>query len=179
MKINGIIVAFALVIPLLAGSLLYTNSQANIDEARSVFETIGCTGCHTAGGTAPTFDNVVSMIANWSSKYNTIDDAVRNEVNYFGGQKFNSYEEMMKVMAGNVGKTLDDPDIQLLSQFFKDVFQGKVEAPQPSQATTPGNMGGLGEGRGGAPGVGMFYGTVIVGVLLAIILFVAFSKPFK
>ncbi len=179
MKIAGIAVALALVAPLLAGSLLYTSSQTNIDEARSVFETLGCTGCHTAGGIAPPFDSVVSKVANWSSKYSTIDDAVKNEVNYFGGQKFNSYEEMMKVMAGNVGKTPDDPDIQLLSQFFKDVFEGKVEAPHPTQTTTTGEGGGMGMERGGAPGTGMFYGAVIVGVLLAVILFVAFSRSFR
>jgi len=110
-------------------------AQPSEDEAKAKFEALGCTGCHN-GGVAPTWDDVVAKFKEWKNKYGSLDDAVKNEVNYFG-QKFNSYDEMMKTMAGNsAAGTPDNPDFQVIDQFLRSIFTGGAGAPTETETAT-------------------------------------------
>ncbi len=111
-------------------------AQPTVDEAREVFQTLGCTSCHMQGGSAKPFDEIVSLFQQWGGQYATIDEAIQKEVKYFGGQTFDSYDKLMETMAMNVGKTMDDPDIQLLYEFFLNLFESGAGTPTATTPTT-------------------------------------------
>ncbi len=118
-------------------------AQPTEDEAREIFQTLGCTSCHMQGGSAKPFDEIVSLFQQWGGQYATIDEAIQKEVKYFGGQTFDSYDKLMETMAMNVGKTMDDPDIQLLNEFFLNLFESG--AGTPTATTTPTTTGTTGQ----------------------------------
>ena len=146
-----------------------------VDEARQLFQRLGCTSCHN-GQTARTFEEAVLFIDGWRGKYGSLDEAVAAEVEYFGGQRFESYDAMFSQMAANTGKTLDDPDVMKLYEFFKAVYEGRVDlagvTPPPEEA------GQAGEVEAG-PSNNVFYATVILGVIAAIVLLVAFARAWR
>jgi len=152
-------------------SALAAASQIHIKEeqAETLFEQLGCTGCHN-GQTAATFNQILGEIGDWSSNYASLDEAISNEVTYFGGRKFNSFDELMETMAGNVGKSPDTTEIQELKQFFLDVFQSGGIAI----TTTTTTQGGATAAQ--PTGSGPFYMAVAAGVILAVILLFVFSR---
>ena len=134
MKSSAIVLmAAALVLYFLAAATAPASGQVTEDEARQLFQRLGCTSCHTSGGTAPPFDEVVAMIESWRGQYASIDEAVASEVVVFG-QKYDSYDALMQAMASFTGKTLDD--IRPLYDYFLQVFQG--QQAQPPSGETPG-----------------------------------------
>ncbi len=134
-----------LTVPLLVISLLvgfgtftvYVSSQEQMtpEQAFNIFQQIGCVSCHMENGAAEPFDEILKEMAENAAKYNgNIDEYVKNEVVYFGNQKFNSYDEMMKVMQQNVGAS--DEDMAKLNAFFKNYFEAaaKGEVAQEGEA---------------------------------------------
>ncbi len=179
MKIYATI-ALAVILVLTAAASLVEPARAQealtVDEARQLFQRLGCTSCHN-GQTARTFEEAVLFIDGWRGKYGSLDEAVAAEVEYFGGQRFESYDAMFNVMASNVGKTLDDPDVRSLYEFFKAVYEGRVDlgglTPPPQE--TGGQQGAVEAG----PSSNVFYATVILGVVAAIVLLVAFARAWR
>ena len=134
MKLSAaVLMAVALALYALAATTAPVSGQVTEDEARQLFQRLGCTSCHTAGGTAPPFDEVVAMIESWRGQYASIDEAIAAEVVVFG-QKYDTYDALMQAMASFTGKTLDD--IRPLYDYFLQVFQG--QQGQPPAGETPG-----------------------------------------
>lgn len=103
-----------------------------IEEARDAFNSIGCTNCHQQNGIAPPFDEIVSDFRAWSKQYPSIDDAVRANV-----EGYDNYDELIQTMLANVGKSLNDPEGQLLYSYFKSLFNETTEiTTSPIQTTT-------------------------------------------
>ncbi len=114
-----------------------SQEQLTVEEASNLFQQIGCVSCHMPNGAAKSFDEILSLMAEKASQYNgNIDEYVRNEVVYFGNQKFDSFEEMMKVMQQNVGAS--DEDMAKLNAFFKNYFEAaaKGKVAQEGEAKT-------------------------------------------
>ncbi len=126
-----------LFIAIILATFATVNAQPSEEEAKSKFEALGCTGCHN-GGVAPTWDDVVAMFKEWKNKYGSLDEAVQNEVNYFG-QKFNTYDEMMSTMAGSsAAGTPDNPDFQVIDQYLRSLFEGGATGTPTETATETG-----------------------------------------
>ncbi len=135
-----IMIGMLLIIPMLAISSTLTTAQVSEAEAKQIFENIGCVSCHVGQPLQPaaSWDLIVQFMQDWSQKYPTIDEAIANEVTYYGGQKFQSFDELMAQMAQNVGRSPDDPDIQKLKQFFQSFWeQGGAQAPAGEQQEQP------------------------------------------
>ena len=145
--ILGILVVLAAV----AGAMqLYLDSAEKtltVKEARQTFEQLGCTSCHVEGGVAEPWDEMLDEIAFWARNFETLDEAVRSEVVYLGGKKFNSFNELMEQMRKNVRASQDD--IAPLTQFYLDYFeQNKATATttttgQPQQPAQPSGDTGM------------------------------------
>ena len=126
-----------LFIAIILATFATVNAQPSEEEAKSKFEALGCTGCHN-GGVAPTWDDVVTMFKEWKNKYGSLDEAVKNEVNYFG-QKFNTYDEMMSTMAGSsAAGTPDNPDFQVIDQYLRSLFEGGATGTPTETVTETG-----------------------------------------
>lgn len=107
-------------------------AQVTEEEARQIFEQIGCTSCHN-GVVAPDWNGVLEVLSKAQTEYGGDIDALARDINYFGRTgAFNTWEELMQVMAQNVGKSLDDPEIQKLNEFYL-AYMGVTGAPQPEQ----------------------------------------------
>ncbi len=119
-----------------------TQAQPSPEEAKQIFENIGCISCHAGkpGQPAASWDLIIQFMEDWSQKYPSIDEAIRNEVTYYGGQKFNSFDELMERMSQNVGKTRNDPEIQQLEAFFRSFWgeqqQTQTQAEEEQTQTT-------------------------------------------
>ncbi len=112
---------------------LFATAQLSEEEAMNKFQALGCTSCHN-GQVAADWNKILDLFESWKGKYASLDEAVKAEVEYFGGQKFNSYDEMMNVMAQNVGRSMDDPEFKALYDFFKALYEGQ---PQETPTETP------------------------------------------
>ncbi len=134
-----IMIGMLLIIPMLAISTTLTTAQVSEAEAKQIFESIGCVSCHVGQPLQPaaSWDLIIQFMQDWSQKYPTIDEAIANEVTYYGGQKFQSFDELMAQMAQNVGRSPDDPDIQKLSEFFKSFWGETAQAPAGEQQEQP------------------------------------------
>ncbi len=106
-------------------------AQPSEAEAKQIFESIGCVSCHVGqpGQPAASWDLINQFMQDWSQKYPSIDEAIANEVTYYGGKKFQNFDELMAQMAQNVGKTPDDPEIQKLKEYYMSFWQGGAQAP--------------------------------------------------
>ena len=115
-----------------------TQAQPSPEEARQIFENIGCISCHAGKPLQPaaSWDLIIQFMEDWSQKYPSIDEAIRNEVTYYGGQKFNSFDELMERMSQNVGKTRNDPEIQQLEAFFRSFWGEQQTETQTQEETT-------------------------------------------
>lgn len=118
---------------------VYVSSQEQMtpEQAFELFQQIGCVSCHMENGAAESFEGILKEMAEKAPEYNgDIDEYVRNVVVYFGNQRFNSYDEMMKVMQQNVGAS--DEDIAKLKAFFRNYFEAaaKGEVAQEGEAKT-------------------------------------------
>ncbi|MCE4602053.1 MAG: hypothetical protein F7C08_01425 [Desulfurococcales archaeon] len=141
MKGLPLAVTIFLILALAGYATQNTQAQPSAEEAKQIFENIGCISCHAGNPLQPAanWDLIIQFMEEWSQKYPSIDEAIRNEVVYYGGQKFNSFEELMERMSQNVGKTRNDPEIQQLEAFFRS-FWGQEQAQTPQQtepAQTP------------------------------------------
>ncbi|MEB3773661.1 MAG: hypothetical protein GSR86_01880 [Desulfurococcales archaeon] len=128
-----------LFITVLLVSMAYTvYSQPSEDEAKEIFTSIGCISCHSGKPMQPaaSWDLIIQFMEEWSKKYPTIDDAVRNEVTYYGGVKFNDFNELITQMARNVGKDPSDPEIQQLVAFFKSYWGEKATVETTTEEKT-------------------------------------------
>jgi len=117
-------------------ALLSVYAQPSESDARRAFEGLGCTSCHN-GQVAHRWDEIVSHFKSWGGKYASLDEAVRAEVTYFGGVKFNSFDELMKTMATNVGRQPSDPQVVLVRDFLVSLFEAGRATPTTPQLTTP------------------------------------------
>ena len=158
------------------GSMLALSAGLTREEAKNTFTNLGCTGCHN-GQTADEFDEILEEIESWAARYSSIDDAIRGEVTYFGGKKFSGLDDLLETMAGNVGKTPDDPGIARLREFFVSEFEKAKAAATASptestmkttspQTTTPAT------GRASRT---PFYIAVGLGLAIAIVVIALFT----
>lgn len=84
------------------------------------------------GRTSRALDGTLQKIRSWASKYATLDEAVQAEYTFSGGAS--SFDELMAQMH-QFAPTATDQDIQLLTDFFKAVFQEAKSSTTPT--TTP------------------------------------------
>ncbi len=137
----GILVVLAAVTGAMQLYLASAERTLTVDEAKQAFEQLGCTSCHVEGGVAEPWDEMLDEIAFWARNFETLDEAVRSEVVYLGGKKFNDFNELMEQMRQNVRASPDD--IAPLTQFYLDYFeQSKASttttaAGQPQQPAQP------------------------------------------
>ncbi len=125
-------------------SQFVATAQISEQEAFQLFQQLGCTSCHN-NAVAPDWNSVLEMLQKVQSEYGGDIDAFARDVNYFGRVgAFNSWQELMAVMAQNVGKSLDDPDIQKLNEFFlayagvqPGAGEQPAEQPQETQTEAP------------------------------------------
>lgn len=112
-------------------------AQPAEDEAFEVFQKIGCISCHN-GTVARAWDDILQDLERVQTEYGGDIDAFARDVEYTLNPaiEFESWEDLMSLMAQNVGRTLDDPDVQLLDQFFRS-YAGAVEVEQPPAEETP------------------------------------------
>ena len=123
MNSRGLVITALFALIMIASSFLIVSAQPSEEEARQKFESLGCTGCHN-GGVAPTWEDVVNIFKEWKTKYGSLDEAVKNEVDFFG-KKFNTYDEMMAEMAkSSAAGTPDNPDFQVIDQYLRSLFEG-------------------------------------------------------
>ncbi len=112
------LLAVVALLGLLASLSQFAAAETSEEEAFEVFHDLGCTSCHN-NAVAPDWNGVLEMLRKVQSEYGGDIDAFARDVNYFGRKgAFNSWQELMAVMAQNVGKNLEDPDIQKLNEFF-------------------------------------------------------------
>ncbi len=172
-------ITLAVILVLTAATSLANPADAqeviSVGEAMRLFERLGCTSCHN-GQTALSFEDAVLLIDSWRGKYASLDEAVAAEIEYFGGQRFQGYDDMFERMAANVGKTLDDPDVMALYDFFKAVYEGGVDI---SGLQPPADEAGEPEEVEEGPANTAFYATLILGVVAAVVLLVAFARAWR
>jgi len=134
----GLIAAVLLLGIAVGFSQLIATAQISEQEAQQLFQQLGCTSCHN-GTVAPDWQGTLEIMKKVQTEYGgDIDEFARN-VNYFGRTgAFNDWNELMEVMARNVGKTLDDPDIQKLNEFFLAYagVQPGAQEEQPADTAT-------------------------------------------
>ena len=139
-----------LLLAAIAGAAL-AGAQLSVDQARALFEQLGCTSCHTKGGVASSWEEILRGISDWARRYPSLDEAVRSEVEYFGGKRFNSFDELMEFMGRNVGASA--ADVEKLKEFFTGYFEAarsgtgaQAGAPTataaPAQEATPASPAG-------------------------------------
>jgi len=149
-------------------ALLSVYAQPSENEARRAFEGLGCTSCHN-GQVASRWDEIVSHFKSWGGKYASLDEAVRAEVTYFG-MKFNSFDELMKTMATNVGRQPSDPQVVLVRDFLVSLFEAgeaTPTTPQPTTPQTPPTTPGVTEGVRGGERLG--WGVILAAIAIAAI----------
>jgi hypothetical protein len=151
----GMLIVVALATTGLTALRAASQETLSVKAAADLFNKLGCTGCHAEGGTAMPLPKIIVEIQKWGEKYATIDEAVYNEVVYFGEEHaFKTFKDLMAEMANNVGVGLED--VEPLSQFFKAVFEGKVnvsETELAKPAETRATTGRLGELTAGAAAI--------------------------
>lgn len=157
---RGLLALLTIIILLAAFASVY--AQLSETEAEQKFNQYGCTNCHTEGGAADPWDEVLDEIRAWATEYGSLDEGARHVV-YFGQSgKFNSFDELISQMASNVGKS--PSDISDLVQFLKNEFnEAKGTAggsPSPSPTT--------GGGGGGLP-TELLYAIIIFIIIIVII----------
>jgi len=116
----------------LSGAVSYTTAQVSEEEAKSIFDQLGCANCHGAG-VAPSWDEMIALFEDWATRYESIDEAIASEVK---GVAASSYAQLMQSMATFVGKSPDDPDVKKLEEFFLQVFE-QARGGAPAAPTTP------------------------------------------
>ena len=138
------LLAVVALLGLLASLSQFAAAETSEEEAFEVFHDLGCTSCHN-NAVAPDWNGMLEMLRKVQSEYGGDIDAFARDVNYFGRKgAFNSWQELMAVMAQNVGKNLDDPDIQKLNEFFlayagvqPGAGEQPAEQPQETQTEAP------------------------------------------
>ncbi len=112
-------------------------AQISEDEAFQLFQRLGCIGCHN-GNVATSWDQILADLRSVQDKYGgSLDEFARNvEYTLNPNVKFNTWEDLKSRMAQNVGRSVDDPDIQRIFSFFESVALG-APVEQPADTETP------------------------------------------
>lgn len=151
-------------------------AQPSEEEARSAFEQLGCVNCHNGNVARTKWEDIVADFTEWRDKYATLDEAVAAEVEYFGGQRFSSFKELMERMATNVGKDLSDPQIVVIMEYLASLYGvtleealGEQVTPAPEETTpeelTTIDVGYRTEG-GEEPGIGIATTIIVIAVIV-------------
>ncbi len=141
MNARGLVIITIIALIMVSTSFLIVSAQPSEEEAKQKFEALGCTGCHN-GGVAPTWEDVVNSIKEWKTKYGSLDEAVKNEVDFFG-KKFNTYDEMIAEMAkSSAAGTPDNPDFQVIDQYLRSLFEGQATETGTTETTQTGTATG-------------------------------------
>jgi len=115
-------------------------SEVSEGEAKSLFNSLGCTGCHN-GAVAPSWDDLVREITEAGARYGGDLDAYARSIQYTLNPsiKFNSWQDLKKVMAQNVGKQPSDPGVSKVFEYLESLAaQATTATPTPTLApTTP------------------------------------------
>ncbi|ALL00535.1 hypothetical protein Pyrde_0485 [Pyrodictium delaneyi] len=126
MRVSLAIVMFAI---LATVGLVSVAAALTTDEAKQLFQSKGCTGCHN-GAMAPDFEGTVAVIKEWASKYASLDEAVAAEAPNF--KMFNNaktWDELMNAMPGITPE---------LKDYFAKVFEeAKSGGAAPAQEEKP------------------------------------------
>lgn len=135
MKLYSTILLLILLVSF-ASTLYVVNGALTQEEAKALFDRLGCRSCHRDGGIADSWPEILSELKEWGDEYSSIDDAVSERVTYLGGTHFSSFDDLLRQMQSNVGAS--DEDIAKLKDFFLSVFEG-VNVTIPTSPT--GNAG--------------------------------------
>lgn len=169
MKARLLAVAMLLFVSLLALASAWSwvvEAQLSVEEAQDLFTRLGCVSCHN-GNVALSWDDMLADLRSRYQELGSLDELARNTA-YFGQQNaFDSWDNLMEVMARNVGRTLDDPEIQQIKEFFEAYARGEIEeAPQqpeePAEAPVE-------EPEAEAKGIPFGLAVVIAAVIVAIV----------
>ncbi len=120
---------------LLTSSILASLAQPSEAEAKATFEKLGCIACHTSGGIAPPWDEVVSIFRNAAGRYASLDDFVRSEISERVKRKLGievkSWDELFATMAQLSGKQRGDPGVRVVESYLASLLGVKAETPTP------------------------------------------------
>ena len=176
MKALYLVVGAVLLFLVIAGTSIWSSiveAQLSVDQAKDLFTQLGCTSCHN-GAVAISWDDMLADLRAEYEATGSLDELARETV-YFGQQNvFDSWDALMDQMAKNVGKNLDDPDIQKIKEFLEAVAKGEIqigaekEAPKEGQTQEqPEEQPKAEEGKGIPFGLAVAIAAVIVIVVVA------------
>ena len=120
-------------------SISVSQAQLSEEEARSLFEKLGCTACHVGNqplAPALNWELILERLQKVQTEYGGDLDAFAQDTEYYGGRKFQSWEELIQQMAANVGRSPDDPEIRQIFEFFAS-YAGVAPQETPAPAETP------------------------------------------
>jgi cytochrome c551/c552 len=110
-------------------------AQLTEEEARSLFERLGCTACHIGDQPqrpALKWELIIELLQKVPEEYGGDLDAFAQSIEYYGGRTFESWEDLIAQMAQNVGRSPDDPEIRQLFDYFAAVA-GAAPAQPPAE----------------------------------------------
>ncbi len=129
-------------------AVLRTQASPSVseEEARGLFEKIGCVSCHRQGGIGDSWEEIVEGLRVAGGKYASPDEYVEAEVSKNVmeklGQKVGTWQDLMRVMSGFVGKQPDSPEVEAINSFFLSFFQPqqqtRTESPTETSTMTSG-----------------------------------------
>ena len=120
-------------------SISVSQAQLSEEEARSLFEKLGCTACHVGNqplAPALKWELILEQLQRVQTEFGGDLDAFAQSIEYYGGRKFQSWEELIQQMAANVGRSPDDPEIRQIFEFFAS-YAGVAPQETPAPAETP------------------------------------------
>ncbi len=138
-----IILGLAAIVVLVGiASIKVSQAQLSEEEARSLFEKLGCTACHVGNqpqAPALKWELILQELQKVQTEYGGDLDKFAQSIEYYGGRKFQSWQELIQQMAANVGRSPDDPEIKQIFEFFASYAGAAPAAPQETQtpAETP------------------------------------------
>ena len=151
-------------------------AQPSEEEARSAFEQLGCVSCHNGNVAKTRWEDIVADFTEWRDKYASLDEAVAAEVEYFGGQRFSSFRELMEQMATNSRVDLSDPHMIVLMEYLVSLYGVSLEealggpiTPAPEE-TTPEEQKTIDVGYrtegGEEPGIGIATTIIVIAIIV-------------
>ncbi len=143
-KNSGLATLLVLIVVVASFTLAVLRTQASPsvseEEARGLFEKIGCVSCHRQGGIGDSWEEIVEGLRVAGEKYASPDEYVKAEVSKNVmeklGQKVSTWQDLMRVMSGFVGKQPDSPEVEAISSFFLSFFQPQQQTQTESPTET-------------------------------------------
>ena len=133
-----VLILAALVALAAAGGSGAASAQVSDEEAFQLFQRLGCIGCHN-GNVASAWDEVLAKLREVPEKYGgSLNEFAKNvEYTLDPNVKFNTWDDLKRRMAQNVGRDVNDPDIQRIFSYLESVALGAPrEQPGTGQTTT-------------------------------------------